>query len=294
MRPVASLLVILTHAMQMFAPAGSVFYGAILLESQASRHIFFFVSALVLMYQARGRGRGRVWPFWGRRFTTVVVPFILWTVVYALLAFTGLRGDTIPSMTGPPLHMLQTVGIQLITGTGHLYFVIVLVQFYLLFPLLAWVLDRAARWHLAIVGVGLAAQLARHHRPALPAHELADLAGHRRHPGDHLLWVLPGGRGGDRSAPAGRPVLGVAAPVGRGRCRARGDGRRRGLLRAHRARRGEPGRTRPIRFPRSSSPPTWPPSPCSGSRAPGGRPGAGTSGCPGSSGPPRTTPSAST
>ena len=56
--------------------------------------------------------------------------------------------------------MLQTAGIQLITGTGHLYFVIVLVQFYLLFPLLAWVLDRAARWHLAIVGAGLAVQLA--------------------------------------------------------------------------------------------------------------------------------------
>ena len=80
-RPVASLLVILTHAMQMFAPAGSVFYGAILLESQASRHIFFFVSALVLMYQARGRSRGRVWPFWRRRFTTVIVPFIIWTAV---------------------------------------------------------------------------------------------------------------------------------------------------------------------------------------------------------------------
>ena len=61
-RPVASLLVIVTHAMQMFAPAGSVFYGAILLESQASRHIFFFVSALVLMYQAGagpGLGAGR-------------------------------------------------------------------------------------------------------------------------------------------------------------------------------------------------------------------------------------------
>ena len=158
-RPVASLLVILTHAMQMFAPAGSVFYGAILLESQASRHIFFFVSALVLMYQARGRARGRAWPFWGRRFATVIVPFIIWTAVYVLLAFTGLRGDTIPSMTGTPLHMLQTAGIQLITGTGHLYFVIVLVQFYLVFPLLAWVLDRAARWHLAIIGVSLAVQL---------------------------------------------------------------------------------------------------------------------------------------
>ena len=136
-RPVASLLVIVTHAMQMFAPAGSVFYGAILLESQASRHIFFFVSALVLMYQAGGRARGWARPFWVRRLATVVVPFIIWTLIYVLLAFTGLRGDTIPSMTGTPLHLLQTAGIQLITGTGHLYFVIVLVQFYLLFPLLA-------------------------------------------------------------------------------------------------------------------------------------------------------------
>ena len=159
-RPVASLLVIVTHATQMFAPPGSIFYGAILLESQASRHVFFFVSALVLMYQACGRARGWARPFWGRRFATVVVPFVIWTLIYVLLAFTGLRGDTIPSMTGTPLHMLQTVGIQLITGTGHLYFVIVLVQFYLLFPLLAWVLDRAARWHRAIVGVSLAAQVA--------------------------------------------------------------------------------------------------------------------------------------
>jgi peptidoglycan/LPS O-acetylase OafA/YrhL len=159
-RPAASLLVIITHAMQMFAPAGSVCYGAVLLESQASRHIFFFVSALVLMYQAYGRPEWSVWSFWGRRFRAIVVPFIIWTLLYVLAGFAGLRGDTIPSAAGPPVQVLVRVGVQLITGSGHLYFVIVLVQFYLLFPLLAGLLNRARRWHPAIVGVSLAAQVA--------------------------------------------------------------------------------------------------------------------------------------
>ena len=61
-RPVASLLVIVTHAMQMFASTGSIFYGAIVLESEASRHVFFFVAALVLTYQAYRRPRWSPWP----------------------------------------------------------------------------------------------------------------------------------------------------------------------------------------------------------------------------------------
>ena len=112
------------------------------------------------MYQAYARPRWSAWRFWRRRFTAIVVPFIIWTLLYVLLGFAGLRGDTIPSMTGTPLHMLTTVGVQLITGAGHLYFVIVLVQFYLLFPLLAGILNRARRYHLAIVGLSLAVQVA--------------------------------------------------------------------------------------------------------------------------------------
>ena len=160
LRPAASLLVIITHAMQMFAPASSVFYGAILLESQASRHVFFFVSALVLTYQAYRRPRWSSGRFWERRFTSVVVPYVIWTLSYVLLSFTGLRGDTIPSMTGTPLHMLAVVGVQMVTGPGHLYFVVVLLQFYLLFPPLLWVLNRASRWHAALVGLSLAVQVA--------------------------------------------------------------------------------------------------------------------------------------
>ena len=91
MRPAASLLVIVTHAMEMFAPS-SVFYGAIVLESEASRHIFFFVSALVLMYQAYDRPGWSAGAFWRRRFTSIIVPFVIWTLLYVLAGFGGAAG----------------------------------------------------------------------------------------------------------------------------------------------------------------------------------------------------------
>jgi peptidoglycan/LPS O-acetylase OafA/YrhL len=161
-RPVASLLVIITHTMQAFANGSSIFYGVVLLESEASRHIFFFVSALVLTYQAYGRERWSVRTFWRRRFTSIYLPAVLWTVIYAVLGLAGLQGVAITSLSGSPLHMLSQVGGLLITGLGHLYFVIVLMQFYLVFPVLLWVLERTRRYHLhvVLVLVSLAAQVA--------------------------------------------------------------------------------------------------------------------------------------
>jgi peptidoglycan/LPS O-acetylase OafA/YrhL len=158
-RPVASLLVIVTHAMQMFAATGSIFYGAITIESEASRHIFFFVSALVLTYQAYRQPRWSPWRFWGRRGLTIVVPYAIWVLIYWAAGLAGLRGDTIPGPAGSLLANLKSAGMQLITGPGHLYFVFVLMQFYLVFPLLLMLLNRARRWHWLILGVALAVQL---------------------------------------------------------------------------------------------------------------------------------------
>ena len=158
-RPVASLMVIVTHAMQMFASTGSIFYGAIVLESQASRHVFFFVSAMVLAYQAYRQPRWSPWRFWGRRGLVIVVPYVAWVVIYWAVGFAGLRGDTIPGNAGSIRLDLKSVGQQLITGPGHLYFVFVLMQFYLVFPLLLMLLNRARRWPWAILGVSLAVQV---------------------------------------------------------------------------------------------------------------------------------------
>ena len=158
-RPAASLMVIVTHAMQMFASTGSIFYGAIVLESQASRHVFFFVSAMVLAYQACRQPRWSPFRFWGRRGLTIVIPYAIWVLIYWAAGFAGLRGDTIPGNSGPILLDLKSLGQQLITGPGHLYFVFVLMQFYLAFPLLLVLLNRARRWHWAILGGSLAVQV---------------------------------------------------------------------------------------------------------------------------------------
>ena len=158
-RPVASLLVIVTHAMQMFASTGSIFYGAIVLESQASRHVFFFVSALALTYQAYRQPRWSPWQFWGRRGLIIVIPYAIWVLIYWAVGFAGLHGDTIPGPSSSIRLDLKSLGQQLITGPGHLYFVVVLMQFYLVFPLLLMLLNRARRWHWAILGASLAVQI---------------------------------------------------------------------------------------------------------------------------------------
>jgi peptidoglycan/LPS O-acetylase OafA/YrhL len=158
-RPAASLLVISTHAMQMLAVTGSVFYGAITLESQASRHIFFFVSALVLSWQAHQRPHWSPWRFWGRRGTGVVIPYAIWTLLYVAASFAGLRGDAISGTSGSARQILENIGQQLISGSAHLYFVFVLMQFYLVFPVLLWLLNHTRRWHPVILVVSLGVQL---------------------------------------------------------------------------------------------------------------------------------------
>ncbi|HEX4258714.1 MAG TPA: acyltransferase [Streptosporangiaceae bacterium] len=158
-RPVASVLVIATHAMQMLAPTASIFYGAITLGSQASRHIFFFVSALTLTYQAYQRPHWSPWRFWGRRGTGVVIPYAIWTLLYVAVSFAGLQGDAISGTSGSLLQIARNAGLQLISGSGHLYYVFVLMQFYLLFPVLLWLLNRTRRWPAVILVASLGIQV---------------------------------------------------------------------------------------------------------------------------------------
>ena len=77
--------------------------------------------------------------FWRRRFALVAVPYLCWTVIYFLVG--------LPSETGTPrsdvVHLLYLFG----TGYYQLYYLLVLLEFYALFPLLLVLLRRTAGHH---------------------------------------------------------------------------------------------------------------------------------------------------
>jgi peptidoglycan/LPS O-acetylase OafA/YrhL len=99
--------------------------GAVLMVMHVSREVFFLLTAFVLTYAYRDRPRVR-WPaFWRRRYLLVGVPYLVWSAIYVLAA-------------GRP----SLFPVAVLTGTAsyHLYFLLVSMQLYLVFPALRWLL----------------------------------------------------------------------------------------------------------------------------------------------------------
>ncbi len=119
-RPVADL-----------APASTLYplYLAINYGAQFAVPLFFLMSALVLIYRLGGRA-GMDWgEFYRRRFGQVAVPYLAWTALYAAVRLAFVESG--PVTPGRVL-------LWFVAGKGwfHLYFLAVLIQFYVVFPLL--------------------------------------------------------------------------------------------------------------------------------------------------------------
>ncbi|HET9256968.1 MAG TPA: acyltransferase [Pseudonocardiaceae bacterium] len=144
--------VIAVHTVATINPADSVPAGGVLMLLHFTREAFFALTAFVLVY--RYRDRLRIVPFWRRRFLLVGVPYVIWSAIY-----TGLGLITTPL---PPTAALIQLGRNLITGTAcyHLYFLVVTMQFYLLFPLFLWLLRVTRGWHGWLLALGAVLQAA--------------------------------------------------------------------------------------------------------------------------------------
>jgi peptidoglycan/LPS O-acetylase OafA/YrhL len=153
MRPVKQLGVVATHSIIFFAPAASgVAAGAILMLTHVTREAFLFISACMLTYSYYDLKRSDLKRFWRRRFVTVGIPYLCWTLIYF---FVGLHGSGRTAL-GSLQHLAFLVG----TGYYQLYFLVVLLQFYLLFPLFLVLLRRTAGHHGLLLGVSCAVQIA--------------------------------------------------------------------------------------------------------------------------------------
>src|SRR6478609_5147924 len=145
MRPLKQVGVVSTHTIITFAPVGAaVLSNATLLLLHVSREVFFFISACMLTYAYAGLQRAGWGTFYWRRFISVGIPYLCWSLVYFLWFPYVLRdadyADTASSA-------LAHLGRQLYLGYNHLYFLIVIMEFYLLFPLVLWLLRRTKGHH---------------------------------------------------------------------------------------------------------------------------------------------------
>jgi len=156
-RVVACLAVIGQHAF-IWTDMSDNFVGTgFITVLHLSRTCFFFLTGLVVCYAQITHPRPLL-GFWRRRYVEVGVPYLAWTGIY--LVFTLITVDASWNEAGAFLRH------DLPYGFSQMYFVIVIFQFSLLFPLL-WQLLRVTRHHgpvLAVrLGLALASELFQHY-----------------------------------------------------------------------------------------------------------------------------------
>lgn len=151
MRPVKQAGVISTHVLDFFAPISTA-QGAVLMLLHVSREAFFFVSACMVTYAYMGLNRSGLRQFYWRRFVSVGVPYLCWTVVYYL--FT-LHTSHYASTRQALMALLSLFEFSYY----HLYFLLVIMQFYLVFPLVLIAARRTRRYHGLVIAAVAAVQV---------------------------------------------------------------------------------------------------------------------------------------
>jgi peptidoglycan/LPS O-acetylase OafA/YrhL len=162
MRPFKQGVVITTHSLLLFAPAASATAGAALLVTHLGRFAFMFISAAMLVYAYPHLERANFWRFWRRRLLAVAVPYALWTLFYFFWeSVPGVSAMYRPTggIAGSALASLSHFGYLLLSGYYQLYFLVLLLEFYLVYPLFLWLLRRGARRPWLLLATSAAVQL---------------------------------------------------------------------------------------------------------------------------------------
>lgn len=121
-----------------------------------TREAFMFITGIVLFTTYYNGLKDSVWIFWKKRFQLIAIPYIVWTTAYVL--FNGLNN---PGFAWSVSHLVQVVGQSLLNGNQFfLYYILVTMQFYLVFPLVMKWLRHLHRYHWWILAGSFALQIA--------------------------------------------------------------------------------------------------------------------------------------
>jgi peptidoglycan/LPS O-acetylase OafA/YrhL len=135
--------VILIHVVGATNYAQDVGANAVETPLHFTREAFFALTGFVLVFQNRRR-EITAGDFWRRRLPLVATPYLAWTMFF--WAYSLVTGVQQPGSLEASMRLLL---IDLVTGGAwyHLYFLLVTMQVYLLFPLLLKLLRRTEGRH---------------------------------------------------------------------------------------------------------------------------------------------------
>ncbi|WP_436663991.1 acyltransferase [Alicyclobacillus acidoterrestris] len=152
MRAFIMLSVLSVHTTSFFsdlihadAGATALTLGALITSLHYTREAFMFITGLVLFITYYRRPLSVV-TFWKKRFLLIVIPYVVWTIAY--IVFKGMLD---PDFNWSLLSLLAGIKHSLMTGDQYfLYYVVVSMQLYVVFPLLLYGLRKFERYHLHI------------------------------------------------------------------------------------------------------------------------------------------------
>lgn len=147
MRVITFACVVLIHTVGTVVTLRQVPGGGLAYLMHYTRYAFVAITGFVLFLGYYRRDEG-VLPFYRRRFGQVVLPYLLWSGVYLglIVATTEWRGT---------VETAKWVLHNVVYGSSwfHLYFLLISMQIYLLFPVLRWIVRRTEGRHgLLMVG----------------------------------------------------------------------------------------------------------------------------------------------
>ena len=145
-RVIACLAVLGQHSFIWANMSGNFVGTGFITMLHLSRNSFFFLTGLVVCYAQITHPRS-LGGLWKRRYSEIVVPYLAWTGIYLVFSLITVNA----SWNEAGAFLRHTVPL----GFSQMYFIVVLFQFYLLFPLLLKLM-RATRHHGMIMAASLA------------------------------------------------------------------------------------------------------------------------------------------
>ncbi|NMO02879.1 acyltransferase [Gordonia sp. TBRC 11910] len=121
-----------------------------------TRNTFFALTGFVLMYQNYEKRDFSTLDFWRRRIKLVIFPYVIWSTVYFVVTVMWAQGR----IADLPFSLREYVW-NLSWGLAgfQMYFLFVMLQVYLLFPALLWVIRKTTGHHGAVLAISAALQV---------------------------------------------------------------------------------------------------------------------------------------